>query len=85
MKVIGTVVKQDLVICDDTVVFGQVFGNIKVSSGKELIIKGLICGDIDLATGSVCVVQGMVIGNISNSGDLKIHGLINGEVKNNLM
>ncbi|WP_100404913.1 hypothetical protein [Bacillus solitudinis] len=68
----------DLVIEKDTMVIGEVQGNIQVLSGAKLTLDATVLGDIHLKKNAMVLIQNKLEGNIYNSGG--VIDLLNGEV-----
>lgn len=81
MKVIRDKIEGDIVIKEDTNLYGMIVGLTIVSENTLLQLNGMIIGDLVLKEDSKVFLNGMVNGDIVNKGGhLEIFGMVNGKV-----
>jgi hypothetical protein len=74
MREITGVVKNDLLIVEDTEITGIVDGLVRVENAR-LVTRGIITGNLVVNAGSVVDLRGMVNGDvINNGGTLRVTG-----------
>lgn len=83
MQIIVGSKKQNLIIETDTLVTGNVEGNIKVLSGAKLNLTGRLHGDLHLCKHSVVSIQNKVFGNVYDHGS-SIE-IVNAEIKGEII
>jgi hypothetical protein len=84
MKEIRGKIEGDLVLVEDTNLYGMVVGSVTVPKNIMLRLYGMLAGDLTLEKPSTVYVYGMVNGNIINNGaHLEVFGMVNGGIYRN--
>src|SRR5437588_7822900 len=79
MKVVDGKRRGSVTIFEDTLLVGEVFGDVILNQG-HLELKGKVLGNVHVRKGS-CRVLGIIRGSLENeSGDVEIFGTVVGKI-----
>jgi hypothetical protein len=79
MKIVDGKKRGSMTIFEDTLMLGEVFGDIILNQG-HLELKGKVLGNVHVRKGS-CRVLGIIRGNLENeSGDVEVFGTVVGKI-----
>lgn len=81
MIIISKVLKENIIVKEDTAVSGILVGNADVIKDNKLYISGIMNGNIKVEKGGSLIVSGILNGDIvNNGGQIEITGIHQGRL-----
>lgn len=81
MKIIRGKIEGNIILDEDTQLYGLMVGSIAIPADILLELHGMIVGNLTLEVNSTAYLHGMVNGDVINKGGhLEIFGIINGKI-----